>query len=89
MCFFPPQNVEQNGIITSFAIMYTGNPFETTVQSETVPVTPQVYPLSGMICRILVGLEEFNTYNISVAAVNEIGTGIASAGLTALTNEAG
>ena len=89
MCFFPPQNVSQNGPITSFDIMYTGNPFETVVQSETVSVTPQVYPLTGMICSNLTNLQEFNNYTISVAAVNQNGTGVESTALTALTDEAG
>ena len=89
MCFFPPQNVSQNGPITSFDIMYTGNPFETAVQNEIVSVTPQVYPLTGMICRNLTNLEEFNNYTISVAAVNQNGTGVISNALTALTDEAG
>ena len=89
MCFSPPQIAAQNGPITSFDITYTGNPFETTVQTETVYITSQVYPLTGITCRNLTNLEEFNSYTISVAAVNRNGTGIASNALAALTEEAG
>ena len=89
MCFSPPQIAAQNGPITSFDIAYTGNPFEMTVQIETVYITPQVYPLTGIICRNLTNLEEFNNYTISVSAVNRNGTGVASNDLIALTEEAG
>ena len=89
MCFSPPQIAAQNGPITSFDITYTGNPFETTVQIETVYITSQVYPLTGIVCRNLTNLEELNNYTISVAAVNRNGTGVASNDLTALTEGAG
>ena len=89
VCFSPPPDAAQNGPITSFDISYIGNPFEVSVQIEVVLVSPPVYPLSGMICRNLTGLEEFNNYTISVAAVNQNGTGEASGDLTALTDQAG
>ena len=89
VCFSPPPDAAQNGPITSFDISYMGNPFEVSVQIEMVLVSPSVYPLSGMICRNLTGLEEFNNYTISVAAVNQNGTGLTSVGLMALTDQAG
>ena len=89
VCFSPPPDAAQNGPITSFDISYMGSPFEVSVQREMVLVSPSVYPLSGMICRNLTGLEEFNNYTISVAAVNQNGTGLTSVGLIALTDQAG
>ena len=89
VCFFPPRPVNQNGLITSFTISYIGDLFQTQTQTMDLPISPLVYPLSTMLCVILTSLEEFNTYTITVEAVNSIGNGSESVGLMELTDQAG
>ena len=88
-CFYPPPPVNQNGLITSFNVFYIGDPFQNQTQTVNVPVSPVVYPLSTMLCVNLTNLEEFNSYTITVKAVNSIGDGPESDGVIQITNEAG
>ena len=85
VCFYPPPAINQNGPITSFNIIYTGNPFETSPQNVPVAVSPVVYPLTGMLCENLTDLQEFNNYTITVVAVNVIGDGPQSNNITERT----
>ena len=89
MCFYPPPPVNQNGLITSFNVFYIGDPFQNQSQTVDVPVSPMVYPLSTMLCVILTNLEEFNSYAITVEAVNSIGNGPESDGVIEETDQAG
>ena len=89
MCFYPPPPVNQNGLITSFNVFYTGDPFQTQTQTVDVPISPVVYPLSAMLCVILTNLEEYNNYTITVEAVNSIGDGPESDGVIQITDQAG
>ncbi|KAI6658157.1 Phosphatidylinositol phosphatase PTPRQ-like isoform X2, partial [Oopsacas minuta] len=88
VCFSPPPAVNQNGPITSFTIIYSGNPFEISPQNVSITVSPVVYPLTGMLCENLTTLQEFNNYTITVIAVNMIGDGEESDDVFARTNEA-
>ena len=54
-----------------------------------VPIPLLEYPLSTILCVNLTNLEEFNTYNITVEAVNSVGNGPESAGVLQLTDQAG
>ena len=47
------------------------------------------YPAAACFDTNLTGLEEFNNYNITVRAVNAIGSSDPSIGVTAETNAAG
>ena len=86
----PPPQIDQNGLIISYTITYTGNPFDTSPQSMTVIVSLS-YPATATECSTttLTGLEEFNNYTVTVRAVNSIGPSDASSGVTAQTNAAG
>ena len=81
----PPPGINQNGLITSYIVSYTGNPFDTPTQSVTVSVSLS-YPATTCINTNLTGLEEFNNYTVTVRAVNSIGVSSFSPGMTAQTN---
>ena len=86
----PPPQIDQNGLISSYTVSYTGNPFDASAQSMTVSVSLS-YPATATACinANLTELEEFNNYTVTVRAVNSIGSSEASTGVTALTNAAG
>ena len=86
----PPPQTDQNGLISSYTVSYTGNPLDTSTQSMTVNVSLS-YPATATTCinTNLTGLEEFNNYTVTVIAVNSIGSSDASTGVTAQTNAAG
>ena len=84
----PPPQIDQNGLISSYTVSYTGDPFDTSPQTITVNVSLS-YPATACINTNLTGLEEFNNYTVNVRAVNSIGSSEASTGVTALTNAAG
>ena len=84
----PPPQIDQNGLIISYTVFYTGNPFDTSTQSVIVSVSLS-YPATTCINTNLTELEEFNNYTVTVTAVNSIGSSDPSTGVTALTNAAG
>ena len=84
----PPPQIDQNGLILSYNVSYTGDPFDTSLQSVTVSVSLS-YPATTCINTNLAGLEEFNNYTITVRAVNSIGSSDPSIVETAETNAAG
>ena len=89
VCFDPPTNSNQNGIITSFNVRYFGSPFQTVSVTVTVPVVPTDYPLDRTVCRNLTGLQQNNDYNITVMAINSVGPGPISQSIVVTTNESG
>ena len=86
----PPPQIDQNGLISSYIVSYTGNPFDTSTQFVTVSVSLS-YPATATACinTNLTGLEELNNYTVTVRAVNSIGFSNFSTGVTAQTNAAG
>ena len=84
----PPPGINQNGLITGYAVSYTGDPFDTSTQAVTVNVSLS-YPATACINTTLTGLEEFNNYTVSVQAQNSVGVSNLSLGMIAQTNEAG
>ena len=84
----PPPQIDQNGLISSYTVSYTGSPFDTSTQSITFNVSLS-YPATTCINTNLTGLEEFNNYTATVNAVNSIGLSDPSAGVTTQTNAAG
>ena len=84
----PPPQIDQNGLILSYTVAYTGDPFDTSLQFVTVSVSLP-YPAAACINTNLTGLEEFNNYTVTVRAVNSIGSSDASIVETAETNAAG
>ena len=89
ICFYPPFPVNQNGPLTSFNILYTGNPFDAQTKNLTIPISPAVYPLSTMFCANLTNLQEYNNYTVSIEAVNANGDGPASVGTVEQTDSSG
>ena len=75
VCFDPPIDNTQNGIITSFNVTSTGSTFQTTQLVTTVPVLPLEYPLNRTVCITLTNLEENNSYTISVVSIHSDGAG--------------
>ena len=78
----PP--IDQNGVITQYEVMYT--PLETfggTLESDTVNVS------GSNMSVVLMGLEEYVNYTISVRAFTIVGAGPYSMAVTELTPEAG
>ena len=84
----PPPQINQNGLILSYNVSYTGDPFDTFTQFVTVSVSLS-YPATTCINTNLTGLEEFNNYTVTVRAVNAIGSSDPSTGVIAQTNAAG
>ena len=80
--------MEQNGLILSYNVSYTGDPFDTLIQSQSFAVSLS-YLATACVNVTLIGLEEFNNYIVSVQAVNSAGSGDFSAGVIAQTNSAG
>ena len=84
----PPAAIDQNGLILSYNVSYTGYPFDTFTRSQSFAVSLS-YPATACVNVTLTGLEEFNNYTVSVQAVNSAGSGVSSPELLALTDEAG
>ena len=75
-------------MITSYVIEITGDPFPYTGPSLNL-TTDGSYPDNGLKSLEVTGLEEYNEYNISIAAVNSEGTGPYTTGDIQRTNQAG
>ena len=84
----PPAAIDQNGLILSYNVSYTGDPFDTLIQSQSFAVSLS-YPATACVNVTLTGLEEFNNYTVSVQAVNSAGSGDSSAGVITQTDAAG
>ena len=72
--------MDQNGVIIMYEVMYT--PLETfggTLKNNTVNVS------RSDLSVILMGLEEYINYNISVRAYTSVGVGPYSVAMTVLT----
>ena len=54
----------------------------------TVGVLPLEYPLTGTVCTNITGLQENNSYTISIKLTNSAGIGPASTVISVLTPEA-
>ena len=67
---------QRNGIITGYIIQYNvlndSNPNEVTTDAEATNI-------------VITGLSRFNLYSISIAAMNNIGTGVFSKMFTFVT----
>ena len=78
----PP--IDQNGIITMYEVLY--EPLETfggTIQTMTINV------IAPEMSVVLMNLQEFVNYNISVRAYTRVGDGPYSDGTIEITNEDG
>ena len=87
VCFYPPSDINQNGLITSFNITYQGIELDTSIRTIEYIVAQTMYPLTGRICVNLTNLQEFINYNTSVVAINTVGTGPASIDVMQITDE--
>ena len=84
----PPPQIDQNGLILSYIVTYTGDPFDTNSPDISVSISLS-YPSTTCTNTTLTGLEEFNNYTVTVRAVNAIGSSVPSIGVIAQTNAAG
>ena len=87
--FYPPPEIDQNGLITSYNISYTGEEFDTDIQFTTGPITTPIYPAVTQVSFDLTGLQEYNNYTISVNAANSQGVSAFTTGVVQRTNESG
>ena len=84
----PPAQMQQNGLITSYNVSYTGNPFDTTTRFQEFNATLS-FPAAMCSAFNLTGLQEYNNYTINARAVNSAGSSDLSIEQTTQTNEAG
>ena len=74
--------IDQNGVITMYEVMYTPlEDFDGAIMTRTTNVTE--------LSVLLVDLEEYVNYTISVRAYTSVGAGNYSDPVTELTNEDG
>ncbi len=78
----PP--IDQNGIITMYEVLY--RPLETF--SGTLQTVIRNVSMTEMSV-VLIDLQEFNSYNISIRAYTSVGEGPYSEDLTVITLENG
>ena len=71
-----------------YTINITGTPFP-FMGSPLTYVTDSSYPATTDLSLEITGLEEYNNYTVSIAAVNSVGTGPYSTGDTQRTNQFG
>ena len=83
----PPPGINQNGLITGYIVLYTGDPFDTDDQFTPVSISLP-YPATTCTDTSLTGLEEYNSYTVTVQAQNSDGDSSVSPGMIARTNEA-
>ena len=80
----PVPDIDQNGVITGYDVMY--EPLETF----SGMISTQIANVSeSEMSAILIGLEEFVNYTISVRASTSAGPGPFSGGVTDMTDEDG
>ena len=84
----PPPPINQNGEISCYNITFFGFPFD-TAQQYYINYIMSSYPDNTSYTRILIGLQEYNNYTISISAVNTVGKGPVSQGITVLTGIGG
>ena len=70
----PPPSISQNGVITTYTIGIAGDPFP-FIGSPLSYTTDGSYPATTDLSLEVNGLEEYNVYTVSIAAVNFEGTG--------------
>ena len=75
-------------MILSYNVSYTGDPFDTLIQSQSFAVSLS-YPATACVNVTLTGLEEFNNYTVFVQAINSAGSGVSSVGVIAQTDATG
>ena len=75
--FFQPAGILQNGPILSYDVFYKGLTFNTSESTENFPVLVEMDPMVATFIfhLTLTGLQEYNTYEIRVRAVNAVGPG--------------
>ena len=74
--------IDQNGVITMYEVMYTPlEDFDGAIMTRTTNVTD--------LCVLLMDLEEYVNYSISVRALTSVGAGRYSDPVIVLTNEDG
>ena len=83
----PPPGINQNGLIIRYIVLYTGEPFDTDDEFISVSISLP-YPATTCTDATLTGLEEYNSYTVTVQAQNSDGDSNVSPGMTAQTNEA-
>ena len=85
----PPIDVSQNGQISQYTIRITATPFPVSNDVITFTLTSLVYPATESVTREISGLEEANTYAITVEALNIEGFGPTTSTIFITTNDSG
>ena len=85
----PPPTRDQNGILTFYNGRYRGDPFDTSSQDFNMALSLP-YPATTCTDIMLMNLQEYNNYTVSVQAQNsETTASNFSEEMMALTNESG
>ena len=84
--WYPPNVLNQNGLITSYNISVSRTGFITFL---TYNVSTQVYPAVIQYTLIVSRLQIFTEYSVTITAVNSVGSGNVSLPFTITTLSAG
>ena len=85
----PPPARDQNGVLTFYNGRYRGDPFDASSQDFNMALS-LLYPAITCTDIMLMNLQEYNNYTVSVQAQNsETTASNFSEGVTVLTNQAG
>ena len=84
----PPAQMQQNGLITSYNVSYTGDPFDTTIQFQNFT---DMLSFPAAMCSVfnLTGLQEYNNYTINARAINSAGSSNLSTEQTTQADQSG
>ena len=86
--FSLPQSIHQNGVLISFTVIVTGTIVDRITNNHTTNIMA-IYPENTPISASVMGLEEYNEYNVSVFVSNSAGSSPKSDVKVIMTNPAG
>ena len=86
--FSLPQSIHQNGVLISYTVIVTGTIVDRITNNYTTNIMA-IYPENTPISASVMGLEEYNEYNVSVFVSNSAGSSPKSDVKVIMTNPAG
>ena len=86
--FSLPQSIHQNGVLTSYTVIFTGIIVDRITNNYTTTIMA-IYPETTPISTSVTGLGEYNEYNVSVFVSNSAGSSPLSDVEVIMTNPAG
>ena len=81
--------MQQNGLITSYNVSYTGDPFDTTIQFQNFNDTLSFPAAMCSVFNLTGLLQEYNNYTINARAINSAGSSNLSTEQTTQTDQSG